>query len=586
MVAASPYGSVAFSLANTATGVPATIAATAVGESAAAGTRFGAPLAVTVLDANGAPVVGATVTFALGAGAAGSGSPSAGATFDGGAAQATALTGENGVATSPNLSANSVAGTYTASAATTGITEPALFALRNLAAPTPAVKPVHGVRSAVAGARYAGPLEVKVVDAKGRPVEGASVAFAFGTGGGGSGAASAGAAFLDGTSQATETTGADGVAVSPAFRANSVAGSFTASATLTGTTRTAVFALRNLAAPTPRLLPLHAGLRSAATGARYAGPLEVKVVDAKGRPVEGASVAFAFGTGGGGSGAASAGAAFLDGTSQATETTGADGVAVSPAFRANSVAGSFTASATLTGTTRTALFALRNDAGAPSRLSPIGRETWSARVGGRYPWPLEARLRDGSGSPEPGVTVTFSLSSAGASGASAAAGAGFLGGTTQATVVTNANGVAVSPRFEANTVTGSFTASATAAGVSQTLIFGLRNLAGRPSSITAGVAATESTTAGSVFPVRLAASVTDTHGNAVKGAVVTFSAPARGPSGRFGSGRTVRVRTDASGVAVAPPFRAGSLPGGYAVTASVRGVSRSAAFGLTNDQPG
>ena len=65
-------------------------------------------------------------------------------------------------------------------------------------------------------------------------------------------------------------------------------------------------------------------------------------------------------------------------------------------------------------------------------------------------------------------------------------------------------------------------------------------------------------------------------GNAVAGARVTFTAPADGPGGRFekhaGAGsRIVRVKTDAKGVAVAPPFVANSQRGGYAVTATIHG---------------
>jgi hypothetical protein len=79
--------------------------------------------------------------------------------------------------------------------------------------------------------------------------------------------------------------------------------------------------------------------------------------------------------------------------------------------------------------------------------------------------------------------------------------------------------------------------------------------------------------------------VTDAYGNPVSGAVVTFSAPARGPSGRFASGsRRVRDRTGAGGKAVAPAFHATSRPGGYVVRATT-GTAAPAAFALVNEAP-
>jgi hypothetical protein len=76
--------------------------------------------------------------------------------------------------------------------------------------------------------------------------------------------------------------------------------------------------------------------------------------------------------------------------------------------------------------------------------------------------------------------------------------------------------------------------------------------------------------------------VTDAKGNAVSGAVVTFTAPTHGAGGRFaGHGSTVRVKANSAGIAVAPSFRANAVAGGYAVRATVPGA-RPAGFALTN----
>ena len=114
--------------------------------------------------------------------------------------------------------------------------------------------------------------------------------------------------------------------------------------------------------------------------------------------------------------------------------------------------------------------------------------------------------------------------------------------------------------------------------------YSLQNLAGQPASMTAGAASGEATRIGTRFPIPLAVTVTDADENPVAGVVVIFAAPARGPSGRFGSragaGRTVRVKTNSKGIAVAPAFTANDKPGGYVATARAGGLH--AAFALIN----
>src|ERR1700683_5639785 len=67
--ASSQYGSVSFSLTNTAAGVPARMVAIPLKHrSARVAGRFPEPLQVRVLDAGGNPVAGTTVTFTLGSG--------------------------------------------------------------------------------------------------------------------------------------------------------------------------------------------------------------------------------------------------------------------------------------------------------------------------------------------------------------------------------------------------------------------------------------------------------------------------------------------------------------------------------------
>ncbi|HEY2073348.1 MAG TPA: Ig-like domain-containing protein, partial [Gaiellaceae bacterium] len=102
----SDYGSVGISLSNTANGLPSAIASTGTpSQEAAVNGNYGQPLQARVTDANGNPVQGANVTFAVLPGTTG-----ASASFLGGEPSAT--TDANGLATSPPLVANGTPGRF------------------------------------------------------------------------------------------------------------------------------------------------------------------------------------------------------------------------------------------------------------------------------------------------------------------------------------------------------------------------------------------------------------------------------------------------------------------------------------------
>jgi hypothetical protein len=146
-----------------------------------------------------------------------------------------------------------------------------------------------------------------------------------------------------------------------------------------------------------------------------------------------------------------------------------------------------------------------------------------------------------------------------------------------------------SPAPASSTPASSTAVSSTAASVKSASLEPA-SLAGAPARVTAGVGAFQSTPVGTGFPLRLAVTVTDAEQKPVLGVPVTFTAPARGPSGHFAviargpRPRRVRVRTDTCGIAVAPAFIANAQQGGYLVTAAVAHV-RPAAFALVNAGP-
>ena len=350
------------------------------------------------------------------------------------------------------------------------------------------------------------------------------------------------------------------------------------------------------AANPPNALTLVAGSPQTATlDTAFAGNLEVTLGNTNGCPLTtslaGVPVTFSAPA----SGATVRFAA--SGSNVVTVGSDASGMAAAAMFSANGIAGSYTIIAS--SPYGSLSFALTNTAaGVPATIRVVGRASQAATVSTRYRHPLEVRLLDAGGTPLRGVSVTFTLGAGGGSSSpsGAVAGASFSGGAAQATVATTAAGIATSPRFEAGTAAGRFTATATLAdgatprGSTRAVSFPLRNLAGVASTVMAGAAASESAATGAAFPIRLAVTVTDADANPVSGALVTFSAPGRGPSGTFTRShrrrsRIVRVRTNASGVAVAPVLRANGRRGGYVVKASVKHAG-AAAFALVNLPPG
>jgi hypothetical protein len=98
--------------------------------------------------------------------------------------------------------------------------------------------------------------------------------------------------------------------------------------------------------------------QSATVGTAFATKLAAKVLDASSQPVAGVTVTFSVP----GSGAS---AAFAGGSSTATATTGADGVATAPQLVANATAGSYQATATTAGLATQVSYSLTNTLAAP-----------------------------------------------------------------------------------------------------------------------------------------------------------------------------------------------------------------------------
>lgn len=324
----------AFALTNTV-GPPATIAATGGTPQSVAVTRpFASPLIATVKDAGGNPVSGVTVTFTVPASVATG-------TFAGGVR--TAVTNASGVATSAIFTANGKIGSYTVTAAVAGVPTPASFALTNTIGPPASITATSGTpQSAAVTQAFGSPLVATVKDAGGNPISGVTVTFNVPASG-------ASGNFASGAN--TRVTNASGVATSVPFTANGTAGSYIVSATVAGVATPANFALNNTLSTPASIVATSGTPQNTLAGTTFGAPLVATVRDTNGNPVSGASVVFTAPSSG-------ASATFAGGVR--TAVTNASGVAASVALTANSTAGNYTVSASVSGVAAPATFSLTN----------------------------------------------------------------------------------------------------------------------------------------------------------------------------------------------------------------------------------
>jgi len=212
--------------------------------------------------------------------------------------------------------------------------------------------------------------------------------------------------------------------------------------------------------------------QSATVGATFATPLSATVTDAFGNLVAGVTVTFmAPETGASGN--------FGDGMLSLTVTTNAAGIATTGLlFGANSIAGSYTVTASVTGAATPANFSLTNNPGPPALVTATGGTPQGTPINTVFATSLSATVTDASGNTVPGVNVIFTAPATGASGK-------FAGGSaTSPPEATNAQGIATAPAFSANVTQGSYNVTATVTGVALPANFALTNQPPPPLTIT------------------------------------------------------------------------------------------------------
>jgi hypothetical protein len=408
---------------------PASISAAAGSpQSATINSAFATNLQATVRDASSNPVSGVTVTFSVpGAGASG--------TFTG---PNTAVTDINGIATAGTLTANSTAGSYTVSASVSGVSTSASFNLTNTPGSANSLAATAGTpQSATIGTAFATSLQVTVKDVGNNGVLGVTITFTA-PGSGASGT------FANGVN--TATTNSSGVATAQMFTANSTPGGpYSVTAGASGVAGTATFSLTNTTAQPATITSTSGTPQSATVNTAFGTLMKATVKDASNNPVSGATVTFSDPVSG-------PSGIFGGPTAVTTDSTG---VAIAPSFTANSLAGSYTVTAMVTGVNTPASFNLTNTPGSPASVSATAGTPQSTTVNALFGIALQATVRDASSNPISGVPVTFAAPPSGAS-------ATFSG---SATVTTNSSGIATAPTLTANGTAGSYTVTASVSGL-------------------------------------------------------------------------------------------------------------------------
>ncbi|HEY0192161.1 MAG TPA: Ig-like domain-containing protein [Kofleriaceae bacterium] len=414
--------------------------------------------------------------------------------------------------------------------------------------PAPAIGPAAVVypyagngELAPAGSAFTTPLAALVTDASGNALSGITVTFA----GPGSGA---GASFTSVT-----TTNAAGIATATAT-ANATPGSYAVTASVQSVATPASFSLTNVG-PATQLVYLTGGNgtdpQQAPTGGVFSSNLVAIARDAAGNPVPGATITYTV--------PSSGASATLTATSATSDANGMVQVGAS----ANSVVGSYTITATLAAATPVT-FNLQNLSPGPAAVIVVSGSNQSADPSTAFASSLSVVVADALGNALPNVTVTFAAPSSGAAA------------TLDRTQVTTDSQGQASVNATANATVGTYTVSATVAGVTPA-IFTLVNNGTEFIDVSSG--SPQDATVGASFGAPLVAVLTDSNGNPVSGVTVTFTAPASGAQANLSASTAV---TDSSGLA-SVTATAGTVAGAYTVTASAPLAGELASFALTND---
>jgi adhesin/invasin len=494
---------------------------------------LGIPLKVKVLDANGAAVKGAAVTFTVRTGGGTVATPTAQSDSLGAATTVWTLgatVGNNSVIAI--LNARNAVDTVVFTA-TAGSGAPAVVTLTG-----------GGAQNGSAGTALGSAVAVKVTDARGNAVAGTTVNWTVAAGNGGG--------FASPASSVTDASGA----ASTSWTLGGNIGGQTLTVTVAGLAPLTVSA--TAAIPASAVVQIDNGnSQSALNSATLPAYLRIAVVDAKGAPISGARVTWAVATGGGS-------VSKLNGT---TDAAGKDSVQ----WTLGALLGAQTITAAVTGLA-SVTFQATALLGTAASIQIVSGNGQVGRSASALASPLVVIVRDAGGNPLSGATVQWAQASTNSDGyvapspaltvASGQASVTWtLGGNTSATVLTNSVTASVTGYPAAGTAVFTATArpqprirfvSGTTAGAS---------VLGCGGACPAG---TQVDTTGATLADTLVAQVYDPSTNTgVQGVTVTWATQANdGVDGRsvnsvvttdnLGKAKTVWVLRSNAGAAIPP----------------------------------
>ena len=443
----------------------------------AAGAVLADPVEIRVFGSDNQPLPGVNVTFSADKGGA--------------AAPPTTTTDGDGIArTSWKLGNTAGQNVLTVSAG--GGVSTAITATATAARPATVSAVAGENQTAPAGAAVPTAPSVRVADAFGNLVEGATVTFSVLAGGG---------QVTDGV----RTTNAQGVATAgswilgPATGAQSLVARveesgvtnnpivFTATATTPGGSQMIIAAGNNQQAPVGRLVPIAPS---------------VVVRNAGGQGIPGAVVNFEVASGGGS----------VVGSRQ---TTDASGTATVGGWFLGPLPGTNTLTATSAGIAPVT-FTATGASGMPVTMAAVSQTTQSAPIGTNVSSPPSVIVRDAQGVPVPGIVVTFAVTAGG-------------GSVVGSPATTNASGVATLTSWRLGNAVGPNTVAATATGL-PSVTFTATGTAGAPATVVASAGTNQAAVQGTAVATTPAVTVTDASGNPVIGATVTFAVTQGGGS--------------------------------------------------------
>ncbi|HZU28599.1 MAG TPA: LamG-like jellyroll fold domain-containing protein [Bryobacteraceae bacterium] len=184
--------------------------------------------------------------------------------------------------------------------------------------------------------------------------------------------------------------------------------------------------------------------------------LQILVKDGSGSPAGNVPITFT-------APASGASGMFSDSTNTITENTLVDGT-LSEAFTANSTGGTYNVTVTTSGATLPPVFSLTN-IGPPAAITAVSPTTAiSAPVTTQFSAPLVVKVTDSSNNPVSGASVTFTVNPVSGAGANLSQPVAVTDGTGETSVTATANGTP-----------GSYTVTASVAGVATPATFNLTN---------------------------------------------------------------------------------------------------------------